>query len=270
MASHRRRRSLGSGRCRHRRGLSRQNVAVPWRGHPPVRFGWPADAGPVTTMPGSGGATFRGAGPIRGTVPRPAANHGPGRSHALPGFPGRPRRAARVFRCPPTPVPRTGRRPPAPARWWRTATARREACGPAPRSPACATAQVAPEPRGEGAVRLVPQPAPGHPHRMPSQHRAARLAEPLVVTAAPAREGHRRQPRGARQLPPVAQLPVEGPVGQHQRVVRADPAQPARNRRVVGVRRGRPRPVNGRIRLLPGSRGGGRPPGRLVCSENQK
>ncbi len=120
MASHRRRRSLGFGRCRHRRGPSGQNVAVPWRarrrGHPPVRFGWPADAGPVTTMPDSGGATFRGAGPIRGTAPRPAANHGPGRSHALPGFPGRPRRAARVFRCPPTPVPRTGRRDRQPAR----------------------------------------------------------------------------------------------------------------------------------------------------------
>ncbi len=177
-----------------------------------------ADAGPVTTMPGSGGATFRGAGPIRGTVPRPAANHGPGRSHALPVFSGRPRRAARVFRFS-VALPRSGLRQDGalrhqagggepPQRDEQPAGQRHD---PPPARTPVAGAHVVSEPRGEGAFRLVPRPAPGHPHRMPARHRAARLAGPLAVTAATARGRDRRQPREAGQFAAVAQLPAGEP-----------------------------------------------------------
>ncbi len=145
-------RSVSSlGRLGASRGFSRRNIA--FQGAPntrrrvqaPVRFGWPADAGPVTRVPRSGGATFREGGThldgrcrgMRRTMP--PAGHTP-----CPGSPGG-RRAARVFgvRCspPPTPAPSTGRRPRAPARWWRTAPAPRAASRAAPRSRACPAAR---------------------------------------------------------------------------------------------------------------------------------
>ena len=106
------------------------------RVHTLIRFGWPADAGPVTMMPNSGGATFREAGPICDNGAASAANHAHARSHALPGFPGGPvgPPGCSAVRCPPL-RPATGRRLPAPARWWRNATAPPAACAPAPRSP---------------------------------------------------------------------------------------------------------------------------------------
>ena len=124
----------------------------------PVRL---AGAGPVTIMPDSGGATFRGAGPIwngrcrvlRRT--RPSCGHTPcpGSPEAPSGRPGVP-----LLRCPPAPVPATGRHPRAPARWWRTATARPAAYAPAPRSPACATARRG-RSRNPGTTRTARSPA---------------------------------------------------------------------------------------------------------------
>ncbi len=57
----------------------------------PVRFGLPACAGPVTMVPDSGLCDVPGGrDPSGWTVPRSAANHAAGRSHALPGVPGGP------------------------------------------------------------------------------------------------------------------------------------------------------------------------------------
>ncbi len=181
----------------------------------PVRL---ADGGPVTTMPGSGGATFRGAGPIwngRRRVlrrTRPSSGHTP-----CPGSPEAPsgRPGVRVSVVLPRPGCRQDgalRRQPGggePQRRARQLTRQRH--DPPPARTSVAGAQVAPEPRGERTLRLVAQPAPGHPHRMPAQHRAAGPAEPLAVPAAPARKGHRRQPREAGQLTPAAQLPAGEP-----------------------------------------------------------
>ena len=85
-----------------------------------------------------------GRDPSGKTVPQPAANQADKRSHALPGVPvqapsGRP--GVRVFSPAPPLRPVTGRRLPAPARWWRNATAPPAAFAPAPRFPACANAR---------------------------------------------------------------------------------------------------------------------------------
>ncbi len=76
------------------RGCSRQNVAVPRRAQRRVqtlvRFGWPTDAGLVTTMPFRAVRRSGRRDPSARTVPRSAVNQASRRSHALPGFPGGP------------------------------------------------------------------------------------------------------------------------------------------------------------------------------------
>ncbi len=57
-----------------------------------------------------------------------------------------------------------------------------------PRTPV-AGADVLPEPPRQCAVRLVVEPAPGHPRQMLSQHRAARLAGPRAWSTAPPGHG---------------------------------------------------------------------------------
>ena len=80
--------------------------------------------------------------PSSWTVPRSAANQAVARSHALPGFPGGPvgPPGCSGVQFPPLRLA-TGRRPPAPARRWRSATAPPAACVPAPRSPASGSAR---------------------------------------------------------------------------------------------------------------------------------
>ncbi len=96
-------RSVSSlGRLGASRGFSRRNIA--FQGAPntrrrvqaPVRFGWPADAGPVTRVPRSGGATFREGGThldgrcrgMRRTMPRAGHTPYPGSPRAPSGRPG--------------------------------------------------------------------------------------------------------------------------------------------------------------------------------------
>ena len=60
-----------------------------------------AVTGPVTMMPDSGRCDVPGGGThLCERCRTSAVSHATSRSHALPGFPRRPRRAARAFRCP--------------------------------------------------------------------------------------------------------------------------------------------------------------------------
>ena len=79
---------------------SRQNVAVPRhaqrRVQTLIRFGWPTVVGLVTTMPDSGGATFREAGPIWMNGAAVCGEPCPCTVTHLARVPRKPRRAARV------------------------------------------------------------------------------------------------------------------------------------------------------------------------------
>ncbi len=67
-----------------------------------------------------------------------------------------------------------------------------------------------------------------------------------------ARPRHRRQPREARQLAPVAEVAVQELRARQQRVVRPDPPEPDQNRGLAGVRRDLRRSGSGRRIRLPG------------------
>ncbi len=220
-------RSVSSlGRPGAARGFSRRNVA--FQGAPdtrrrvqaPVRFGWPADAGPVTRAPRSGGATFRGAGPIwmDGAAgcgePCPAPVTRPAR------VPRGPRRAARVsgvrlplrrrLRQDGAPVRQPGRgephrRPRQPAR---------QRHDPAPARTPVAGAHVLHGPPRQRAVRLVVEPAPGHPRQVLWRHRAAGLAYAPVAVHRAARPRHRPRPGGTGRSSPSRRAgPPRGPRG---------------------------------------------------------
>ncbi len=187
-------RSVSSrGRPGAARGFSRRNVA--FQGAPdtrrrvqtPVRFGWPADAGPVTRAPRSGGATFREGGThldgrcrgMRRTMPRAGHTPCPGSPRAPSGPPGCSVSGVRLplrrrLRQDGAPVRQPGRgephrRPRQPAR---------QRHDPAPARTPVAGADVLHGPPRQRAVRLVVEPAPGHPRQVFPQHRAAGLAGP--------------------------------------------------------------------------------------------
>ena len=104
------------------RGCSRQNVAIPPARSTTRPYSYPvrlAGARRPRDHDALFGAVRRSGrrDPSGRTVPQSAANHATLRSHALPGFPKWPRRAARVSGVQCTPLkPATGWRLPAPAR----------------------------------------------------------------------------------------------------------------------------------------------------------
>ena len=65
------------------------------------------------------------------------------------------------------------------------------------------------EPVRERAVRLVPQPEPGHLNRFSGGAGVARLADPLFAVDPPAAPWTGREPEIARDLAPIAEVLVQ-------------------------------------------------------------
>ena len=136
---------VGSARCHsgmlqaERRGSSARSTTRPYSY--PVRLAGSclprdhdAQFGRCDVPGGGTHLRERCRGPRR-TIPLHGHTPCPGSPEAPSGRPG-----VRMSRFPPL-RPATGRRPPAPARRWRNATAPPAACAPAPRSPASANAR---------------------------------------------------------------------------------------------------------------------------------